>query len=82
MTPPSDTRDMDRPSPKVGPEPVPVQGSPGVAEREDDGLILDSADLPAFSYTSYHEIAEAMSLEHIHPEAAEKLDAIVRAFGG
>jgi hypothetical protein len=40
MPPPSDTRDPDRPSPKEGAEPVPIQGSPGVAEGEDDGLIL------------------------------------------
>ncbi|HEX6901956.1 MAG TPA: AAA family ATPase [Thermoanaerobaculia bacterium] len=45
-------------------------------------VLLDAAGLPGFPYTRYHEIAAAMSPEHIHPEAIEKLDAIVRAFGG
>jgi hypothetical protein len=40
MTPPSDTRDTDLPSPQEGSETVPVQVSPGVAEGEDDGLIF------------------------------------------
>jgi predicted ATPase len=44
--------------------------------------LLDAAGLPGFPYTRYHEIASAMHPEHIHPEAIEKLDAIVRAFGG
>lgn len=44
--------------------------------------LLDAAGLPAFPYTRYYEIAAAMSPEHIHPEVIEKLDAIVRAFGG
>ena len=44
--------------------------------------LLDAAGLPGFPYTRYHEIASAMHSEHIHPEAIEKLDAIVRAFGG
>ena len=44
--------------------------------------LLDAAGLPGFPYTRYHEIAAAMSPEHIHPEVIEKLDAIVRAFGG
>jgi hypothetical protein len=43
--------------------------------------LLDAAGLPSFSYTRYHEIAAAMSREHVHPEVIEKLDAIVRAFG-
>jgi hypothetical protein len=44
--------------------------------------LLDAAGLPAFPYTRYDEIASAMHAEHIHPEAVEKLDAIVKAFGG
>ncbi len=44
--------------------------------------LLDAAGLPGFPYTRYHEIASAMGPEHIHPEAIEKLDAIVKAFGG
>ncbi len=44
--------------------------------------ILDAAGLPGFPYTRYHEIAAVMSPEQIHPEAIEKLDAIVKAFGG
>ena len=45
-------------------------------------VLLDAAGLPGFPYTRYHEIAAAMSPEQIHPEAIEKLDAIVKAFGG
>jgi len=37
---PSDIRDTDRPVSLEEPEPVPAQGSPGVAEGEDDGLIF------------------------------------------
>ncbi len=44
--------------------------------------LLDAAGLPGFPYTRYYEIAAAMSPEHIHPEVIEKLDAIVKAFGG
>ncbi len=44
--------------------------------------LLDAAGLPGFPYTRYYVIATAMSPEHIHPELVEKLDAIVRAFGG
>jgi ABC-type transport system involved in cytochrome c biogenesis ATPase subunit len=44
--------------------------------------LLDAAGLPGFPYTRYHEIAAAMNPGHIHPEAVEKLDAIVRAFDG
>ncbi|HEX3527940.1 MAG TPA: AAA family ATPase [Thermoanaerobaculia bacterium] len=44
--------------------------------------LLAAAGLPGFPYTRYHEIAAAMHPEHIHPEAIEKLDAIVKAFGG
>jgi len=43
--------------------------------------LLDAAGLPGFLYTRYYEIASAMHPEHIHPEAIEKLDAIVKAFG-
>lgn len=44
--------------------------------------LLDAAGLPGFPYTRYHEIATAMSPKHVHPEAVEKLDAIVKAFSG
>ncbi len=44
--------------------------------------ILAAAGLPAFPYTRYHEIAAVMKPEEIHPEVVEKLDAIVKAFGG
>jgi hypothetical protein len=44
--------------------------------------LLEAAGLPGFPYTRYNEIAVNMSPEHIHPEVVEKLDAIVRAFGG
>ena len=44
--------------------------------------ILDAAGLIAFSYTRYHEIAEVMRPEEIHPEVREKLDAICGAFLG
>ncbi len=44
--------------------------------------ILDAAGLIAFSYTRYHEIAEVMRPEEIHPEVCEKLDAICGAFLG
>ncbi|MBW8877086.1 MAG: hypothetical protein JF614_19140 [Acidobacteria bacterium] len=37
---PSDTRDMDPPASQEESEAVPAQGSPGVAEGEDDGLIF------------------------------------------
>ncbi|MFC1817432.1 ATP-dependent endonuclease [Thermodesulfobacteriota bacterium] len=42
---------------------------------------LDAAGIPAFPYTSYHEIAAVMTPEEIHPEVAEKLDLIMEAFG-
>lgn len=42
--------------------------------------LLTAAGLPGFPYTRYHEIAAAMRPEEIHPEVAEKLDAIVKAF--
>jgi hypothetical protein len=42
--------------------------------------ILDAAGLIAFPYTRYHEIAEVMRPEEIHPEVREKLDAICGAF--
>ena len=43
--------------------------------------LLDAAGLHGLSYTRYHEIAEGMRHEEIHPEVVEKLDAICRAFG-
>ena len=43
--------------------------------------LLDAAGLHALPYTHYHEIAEIMRPEEIHPEVTEKLDAICRAFG-
>ncbi len=43
---------------------------------------LAAAGLPAVSYTRYHEIAALMLPSEIHPEVIEKLDAIVKAFGG
>jgi predicted ATPase len=42
--------------------------------------ILTAAGLPGFPYTRYHEIASVMKPEEIHPEVAEKLDAIATAF--
>lgn len=38
--------------------------------------ILEAAGLAGFPYTRYHEIAEMMKPEEIHPEVIEKLDAI------
>ena len=43
--------------------------------------ILDAAGVHNLPYTRYHEIAELMLREEIHPEVLEKLDAICRAFG-
>ena len=43
--------------------------------------LLEAAGLPDLSYTRYHEIAQTMLSEEIHPEVVEKLDAICRAFG-
>jgi len=40
MPPPNDTRDPDPLVSPETPEPAPGQGSPGVAEGEDDSLIL------------------------------------------
>ncbi|MCI0487202.1 MAG: AAA family ATPase [Blastocatellia bacterium] len=42
--------------------------------------ILNAAGLPNFPYTDYYKIAAVMEPEEIHPEVAEKLDAIMRAF--
>ncbi len=42
--------------------------------------ILDAAGLQGLSYTRYHEIAQLMLPEEIHPEVTEKLDAICQAF--
>lgn len=43
--------------------------------------LLEAAGLHGVPYTRYHEIAERMRPEEIHPEVVEKLDAICRAFG-
>jgi predicted ATPase len=43
---------------------------------------LDAAGLPGFPYQRFFEIASVMGPEEIHPEVVEKLDAIVKAFGG
>jgi hypothetical protein len=40
MPPPNDARDPDPFVSQEMPEPAPAQGSPGVAEGEDDSLIL------------------------------------------
>ena len=42
---------------------------------------LAAAGLPGLPYTRYHEIAAVMTPQEIHPEVAEKLDGIMRAFG-
>ena len=42
---------------------------------------LSAAGLHGLPYTRYHEIAEIMQPEEIHPEVTEKLDAICHAFG-
>jgi hypothetical protein len=44
--------------------------------------VLSHAGLPGFPYQQYSEIAALMRPDEIHPEVVEKLDAIVRAFGG
>ncbi len=44
--------------------------------------LLTALGLPAFPYQRYAEIAAVMRPDEIHPEVVEKLDAIVRAFGG
>ena len=43
--------------------------------------LLEAAGISDFPYTRYHEIAQTMLPEEIHPEVVEKLDAICRAFG-
>ena len=43
--------------------------------------LLEAAGLSDVLYTRYHEIAQLMLPEEIHPEVIEKLDAICRAFG-
>ena len=43
--------------------------------------ILNAAEIHDLPYTRYHEIAQVMLPEEIHPEVIEKLDAICRAFG-
>jgi hypothetical protein len=42
---------------------------------------LSAAGLPGLPYTRYHEIAAVMRPNEIHPEAVEKLDGLVKAFG-
>jgi hypothetical protein len=42
---------------------------------------LTAAGLPGLPYTRFHEIAAVMRPEEIHPEVAEKLDGILKAFG-
>ena len=43
--------------------------------------VLNAAGVRDLPYTRYHEIAQVMHPEEIHPEVVEKLDAICRAFG-
>ncbi len=43
--------------------------------------LLEAAGVHDLPYTRYHEIAQVMLPEEIHPEAGEKLDAICHAFG-
>ena len=43
--------------------------------------VLNAAEIDDLPYTRYHEIAQVMLPEEIHPEVVEKLDAICRAFG-
>lgn len=43
--------------------------------------VLNAAGIHDLPYTRYHEIAQVMHPEEIHPEVVEKLDAICRAFG-
>ena len=43
--------------------------------------LLVAAGIHGLPYTRYHEIAQTMLPEEIHPEVVEKLDAICRAFG-
>ena len=43
--------------------------------------LLEAAGLESVHYNRYHEIAQLMKPDEIHPEVREKLDAICRAFG-
>jgi len=43
--------------------------------------LLEAAGIRDLPYTRYHEIAQVMLPEEIHPEVVEKLDALCRAFG-
>ena len=43
--------------------------------------LLEAAGLSNIHYTRYHEIAQQMLPEEIHPEVVKKLDDICRAFG-
>ena len=42
---------------------------------------LSAAGLPGLPSTRYHEIAGGMTVDEVHPEVRETLDAIVQAFG-
>jgi hypothetical protein len=42
---------------------------------------LSAAGLPGLPYTRYQEIAAVMRPNEIHPEAVEKLDGLLKAFG-
>lgn len=43
--------------------------------------LLEAAGISDLPYTRYHEIAQTMLPEELHPEIVEKLDKICRAFG-
>ena len=43
--------------------------------------LFEAAGISDLPYTRYHEIAQVMQPEEIHPEIVEKLDAICHAFG-
>ncbi len=43
--------------------------------------LLNAAGIHDLPYTRYHEIAQMMLPDEIHPEVVEKLDAVCRAFG-
>ena len=43
--------------------------------------LLEAAGLGNLRYNRFHEIAQLMQPDEIHPEVKEKLDAICRAFG-
>ena len=43
--------------------------------------VLSAGGLQGFPYTRYHEIAQQMTPDEVHPEVVQKLDAIAEAFG-